>query len=160
MALEDELQLPNTIANPRHGAIVGMVLTGAMLSKEGDRLFRPFGLTESQFNILMLLKHQSEGGRINQTQLGQMLLVNRSNITGLVDRMEQAGWVERRAEEGDRRVKMVQLTANGRRLLEKAEKAYYTRIEYLLSDVSPAELKQLSRILERVRARIGPPTEA
>ena len=148
--------MPNQIELATQEAIINVVLTGAMLTKEGDRLFRPLGLTDAQFNILILLKHQSEGGRINQTQLGQMLLVNRSNVTGLVDRMEQAGWVERTAEAGDRRVKMVQLTAAGRKLLERAEKVYEQRIEELTSVLSNNEVRTICRLLERVRTQLKP----
>jgi DNA-binding MarR family transcriptional regulator len=130
------------------------------MTKEGDRLLRPLGLTDAQFNILMLLKYQSESGRINQTQLGQMLLVNRSNVTGLVDRMEQAGWVERTAESGDRRVKMVQLTPSGRKLLERAEKAYYLRVDEIMGGLSANEVRQLCRLLERIRLQLKPINQA
>ena len=85
MSLQKELGLPNPLEAPGHEAVLNIVLTGELLAKEGDRLLRPFGLTDSQFNVLMLLKYQVKGGGINQTRLGQMLLVNRSNVTGLVD---------------------------------------------------------------------------
>ncbi|MCX7019480.1 MAG: MarR family transcriptional regulator [Candidatus Sumerlaeota bacterium] len=44
-----------------------------------------------------------------------------SNVTGLIDRMEKAGWVERAADTADRRVKRLRLTADGRRLIQRAE---------------------------------------
>lgn len=161
MSLQHELGLPNPIEHPGHEAIMNIVLTGQLLAKEGDRLLRPFGLTDSQFNILMLLKYQVEGGEINQTQLGQMLLVNRSNVTGLIDRMEQAGWVERVDEAGDRRVKRIMMTAAGRKLAERAEKIYFKRIEEVMGSLSHSENRALCELLERLRAqmRSGPSPE-
>jgi DNA-binding MarR family transcriptional regulator len=160
MSIQQELGLLRPIEIPGHEALINTVLTGSMMTKEGDRLLRPLGLTDAQFNILMLLKYQSESGRINQTQLGQMLLVNRSNVTGLVDRMEQAGWVERTAESGDRRVKMVQLTPSGRKLLERAEKAYYLRVDEIMGGLSANEVRQLCRLLERIRLQLKPINQA
>jgi DNA-binding MarR family transcriptional regulator len=154
MSLEHDLGLPNPIAHDGHAAILSIVLTAAMLSKEGDRLLRPCGVTDSQFNVLMLLKYQTPDGEINQTKLGRMLLVNRSNVTGLIDRMEQAGWVRRQADPVDRRVKMVMLTDAGRQALIQAEKLYFERLDWLLSEMSESSLQQLCRALERLRQRM------
>jgi DNA-binding MarR family transcriptional regulator len=151
MSLQTELGLREPIRDVAHEALISMVLTGSLLVKEGDRLLRPFALTDSQFNVLMLLKYQTRDGAMSQTQLGRMLLVNRSNVTGLVDRMEQSGWVERGGEPGDRRVKQVRLTAAGRRQVDRAEKAYKQRRAELMKSLSDADLRQLCRTLEKVR---------
>ena len=154
MSLQNELGLPNPIQNPRHETLMSLVLTGAMLTKEGDRLLSEFGLTDSQFNVLMLLRYQADDGQLSQTQLGQMLLVNRSNVTGLVDRMEKAGWVQRTSMKGDRRVKQIKLTPAGRRLVERAEKTYFKRIDMALASLSDTEQSQLRGMLARIRQRI------
>jgi len=82
-----------------------------------------------------------------------MLLVNRSNVTGLVDRMEEAGWVQRTAESGDRRVKLIGLTARGRKLVERAEEAYFQSIDRLMDGIPRAELERMESILELLRSR-------
>ncbi len=155
MGLQEELGLPSRIRSVAHEAVLSVVLTGALLAKTGSRVLRPFGLTDAQFNVLMLLKYQSEKGELSQTSLGSMLLVNRSNVTGLIDRMEQAGWVERTAAPGDRRVKYVRLRPAGRMILARAEKAYFARVEKVMSAVPAAEHRRLSRILELVRKRLN-----
>jgi DNA-binding MarR family transcriptional regulator len=157
MSLQQELGFPNPIEDLEHEAVISIVLTGQMLAKEGDRLLRPLGLTDSQFNILILLKYQVQGGEINQTQLGQMLLVNRSNVTGLVDRMEQAGWIERVGEARDRRVKRVRMTSAGRKLTDRAENVYFDRIHQVMSALTSAENRQLCQLLERLRERLKHP---
>lgn len=154
MGLSDELGFKRPLENPPHEAILSIVLTGTLLSKEGTRILRPFKLTDSQFNVLMLLKHQSEDGRLSQTELGRMLLVNRSNVTGLVDRMEQAGWVRRRGDPGDRRINWIHITPEGLKLLERAEEAYLKRIHELMKSLQGKDETRLCRWLERIRAGI------
>ena len=154
MSLQDELGLPNPFDNRAHEALLNVVLTGTLLAKEGDRILRPFGLTDAQFNVLMLLKYQSDGGEMNQTILGNMLLVNRSNVTGLIDRLEQAGWVKRTADASDRRVNRVQLTRSGQRVLERAEKAYTARVKETMAMLSSNEHGHLCTMLESVRKRL------
>ena len=107
MSLQEELILPNPFSHKSHEAMLSIVVTGTLLLREGAKLLRPYGLTDTHFNILMLLKYQSENGRINQTRLGNMLLIHRSNITGIIDRMEKADLVRRIADPEDRRINYI-----------------------------------------------------
>ncbi len=154
MPLQDELDFLNPVADLAHETIMSIVLTGEMLAKEADRILKPLKLTQAQFNVLMLLRFQSEKGEVNQTRLGRMLLVNRSNVTGLVDRMERDGWVMRVAEPGDRRVKKVRMTEVGRKLCDKAAKAYFERVHELVSSHSAQAQKDLCRRLDEIRSHI------
>jgi DNA-binding MarR family transcriptional regulator len=154
MSLQKELGFIHPMANRSHEAIINIVLTGTLLAKEADRIFRPLRLTDSQFNVLMILKHQSRDGQMSQTTLGNMLVVNRSNVTGLIDRMERAGRVERAADPEDRRVNLVRLTVAGRRLLERAERAYFARIEEITGALPADEQGRLCRMLEHVRGNL------
>ena len=155
MGLQQELSLPNPFRHSAHEALLNVAFTGTLLAKEGDRVLRPLGLTDSQMNVLMLLKYQAGEDGLNQTALGRMLLVNRSNVTGLVDRMEQAGLVRRVDDPQDRRVKYVRLTGAGSRVLGKAAQVYYARIEEIMGTLTPAEHRSLCRLLERVRERLN-----
>ncbi|MFH1741680.1 MAG: MarR family transcriptional regulator [bacterium] len=155
MSLQSELGLSNPIETRAHEALMNVVLTGELLAKEGHRLMRPLGLTDAQFNVLMLLKYQSENGELSQTSLGNMLVVNRSNVTGLIDRLEQAGLVKRTADSGDRRVNKVRLTTAGQKLLGRAEKAYLARVEEVMGTLTNAENAQLCSLLERIRRKLS-----
>ncbi|MBD3266643.1 hypothetical protein GF373_08235, partial [bacterium] len=84
MSLQNELGFVHPFENKAHETLLDVVYTGLVLQKEGYQILRPFGLTDSQFNVLMLLKYQTRDGAMNQTKLGDMLLVNRSNVTGLI----------------------------------------------------------------------------
>jgi DNA-binding MarR family transcriptional regulator len=151
MTLAEELGFRKPIEEPAHEALLEVVVTSDLLSKEGERVVRPFGITEPQFNVLMLLAWQSSGGEMDQTSLGRMLVVNRSNVTGLVDRLEQAGLVSRSLDPSDRRVRLLRLTVEGRRVLARAEEAYVERVHEVMSVLSAAEQRQLGNLLGRIR---------
>ncbi|MBL9201092.1 MAG: MarR family transcriptional regulator [Opitutaceae bacterium] len=101
---------------------VAVVATADALLRESQRLFRPHGLTAAQFNVLNLLADQPAG--LSQREIGDVLVVDRSNVTGLLDRMGAAGWVRRRDDPADRRVYRVTLTPAGRRLWARVEPRY------------------------------------
>jgi DNA-binding MarR family transcriptional regulator len=106
----------------------------------------------------MLLRYQTADGSADQTALGRMLVVNRSNVTGLVDRMERDGLVARAGDPEDRRVRRVRMTTAGARLLERAERGYSARTREVVAGLTPAKLATLCRLLETVRTalREGP----
>lgn len=154
MSLHNELGYLNPFKHLDEETLLNVILTGTFLVKEGHRVLKPFELTVAQFNILMLLKYQSENGRITQTKLGKMLLVNRANITGLVDRMEKACLVRRLADSEDRRVNYVKMTDTGSEVLEKAHKDYFSRIEQIMSPLAEEECRLLNLLLERMRYQV------
>jgi DNA-binding MarR family transcriptional regulator len=158
MALSDELGFLRPIETRAHEAMLAIFVTASLLGKEADRVLQGFGLTQAQFDILMLLRYQTADGSADQTTLGRMLVVNRSNVTGLVDRMERDGVVTRAGDPADRRVKRVRMTATGTTLLEKAEQAYAARTREVVAGLTPANLAALCRSLEAIRAalREGP----
>ena len=114
MSLSEELGFPRALANEDHEALLNILVTGEFLKKESSRLFEPLGITGAQFNVLILLLAQTEDGTMSQSDLGRLLTVNRSNVTGLVDRLEKLGLVARVSDNGDRRVNRVALTEEGR----------------------------------------------
>ena len=76
MSLCEEIGLSKPIKHKGHATLLNIVVTATLLVKEAQQVLRPVGLTDAQFNVLMMLKTQSESGKLNQTDLGNMLLVN------------------------------------------------------------------------------------
>ena len=92
-----------------------------------------FGLTDAQFNLLMMLRHQGGEEGLSQVELGRMMLVNRANVTGLVERARQAGWVVREGDLKDRRANRVRLTAAGRALIDRVDPLYGAELHRIMS---------------------------
>jgi DNA-binding MarR family transcriptional regulator len=109
-------------------------------------LWREFDLMPPQQMVLGLLPEPKPMG-----ELAQHMHCDSSNITGIVDRLEERGLVERGAAEGDRRVKLVALTAAGERLrAELARRRAVPPPE--LAALSQAELKKLRDIFTKAIA--------
>ena len=152
--LQNELNMNNPIKLGAHEAILNIYYTASKVKKRADEFFRPFGLTDVQFNLMMLLAHQSKkNGGLSQARLSEMMLVNRANITSLIDRMETADLVKR-TPAADRRFNIVKLTAKGKKQLAKIEPVYVQGVKKVMSALSGPEQKQLIKMLEKVRKNI------
>jgi DNA-binding MarR family transcriptional regulator len=133
------------------GLLHEIVATADLLLRESQRLFRPQGLTAAQFNVLNLLADEAAAGGLSQRELADLLVVDRSNVTGLVDRMEAAGWVRRGDDPGDRRVHRVRLTAAGRKLWQAVAPGYAEVVAQVTGGLGAAELERGLRLLAKVR---------
>jgi DNA-binding MarR family transcriptional regulator len=155
MVLQHELGLKKTITFLPHEALLNVYYTASCLKKKADQFFAPFRLTDVQFNLMMLVRYQSgdEEG-LSQAQLSSMMLVNRANITSLVDRMEKSGLVERTDSPTDRRYNIVRLTAKGKKLLDEVEPLYAKEVKRVMAVLKDPDQKKLIAMLERVRANL------
>src|ERR1019366_1699820 len=96
-------------------ALMELLRTADALWNASRVFFERWDLSPSQFNVLNLLHHNPEG--LSQTDLSRQLIMHRSNLTGLVDRLEERGLVARREVAADRRAYNVVLHRAGTRLL-------------------------------------------
>ena len=109
-------------------------------------LWREFDLMPPQQMMLGLLDEPRPMG-----ELAQHMHCDSSNITGIVDRLEERDLVERRAAEGDRRIKLVALTAEGERLrAELARRRSVPPAEF--AGLTEAELKKLRQVFTKLAA--------
>jgi DNA-binding MarR family transcriptional regulator len=119
--------------------------------RESQRLFRPHGLTAAQYNVLNVLAPQPAG--LSQRELSDALVVDRSNVTGLIDRMEKAGWVRRADDPADRRVYRITLTPAGRKLWSKVEPRYRAAIENVTQGVPIRQMTVCTELLNELSRR-------
>jgi MarR family 2-MHQ and catechol resistance regulon transcriptional repressor len=112
-----------------------------------------FGLSKSTFNILMLLRHGPEQG-MQLHELGELLLVSRANITGLVDHLEQKGYVKRTVDTQDRRVRHARITQKGEALLDEFIPVHFGNLKTLFQDLTTGEQQMLLAVLRKMRASI------
>lgn len=124
------------------------VRTANTLLRESRRLFRPFGVTEAQFNVLNVLSANEEG--LSQRELSDILVVDRSNVTGLLDRMEKSGWVRRHDVPNDRRSYRIRLTASGRKLWASIYPAYEKAVVAAARRVGADSIKDGVEMLRRL----------
>jgi len=160
MTLKSELGMRKGFENPAHEALLNIYYTAARIRKRAGDFFRTYGLTDVQYNVMSLLKHQSgEAAGLTQVELSRMMLVNRANITTLIDRMEKAGLVARRPVPDDRRYNVICLTQKGIDTYQRVSGAYKKRVNDIMGVLNNPELDALRDILEKIRMnldKLGP----
>lgn len=105
---------------------------------------RELGLSIPQFDLLSTLTEQ-EG--VTQQDLAERLYVTKGNVSGLVDRLVDAGHVERRPLSGDRRSHALHLTAQGRDLARQGMAAQERYVARTLGRLPPGDLLALERLV-------------
>ncbi len=122
-------------------------LVARMQAAVGERL-RAIGLSIPQCDVLTTL---SEEEGVSQQQLARRLYVTKGNISGLLDRLEDAGYVQRRSTPSDRRQYAIYLTETGRAMAEKAIAVQHRWIASTLGRMSESDLEALETQLVSLR---------
>jgi DNA-binding MarR family transcriptional regulator len=133
---------------PRYQALLQLLRTAEALWNASRNFFARWDLSPSQFNVLNLLYDQRAG--CTQIELSRSLIMHRSNVTGLVDRLEARGLVRRHDSAHDRRAYRVVLTATGRKLVQKILPRYYAAAEQVWGALPASRTHQLVRELTQV----------
>jgi DNA-binding MarR family transcriptional regulator len=138
---------------PRYAALLQLLRTAENLWNSSRVFFGRWDLSPSQFNVLNLLSE--EPGGLSQTEISRLLIMHRSNATGLIDRLEERGLLHRRATPGDRRAYRVVLTPAARQLLARILPGYYRLAEQVWGDLPVARVSQLLADLSRLDANVA-----
>ncbi len=117
-----------------------------------DQMMSSNGLTHKQAILLNSLFFQD--GQ-TQTDLANILDVGTVTISGLVDRLEAKGWVERREDKKDRRAKRVWLTPKVAKLQPKMVEAFKELNSITVDGMSESEVDQLVTLLRSARTKLG-----
>jgi DNA-binding MarR family transcriptional regulator len=126
---------------PRYQPLIELLRTAETLWNSSRVFFARWDLSPSQFNVLNLL-HEQPGG-CTQISLSRKLIMHRSNITGLVDRLEMRGLVRRKEIPGDRRAFNIVLTPEGKKLVTAIQPHYYHAAEIVWNGISVERTRQI-----------------
>lgn len=105
---------------------------------------RHLDLTPVQYASLVAARDQPG---IDATRLSEVIAYDRSTLGSVIERIEEKGWVERRASPGDRRIKQLYLTEAGAALLKAAEPHVRRAQERIVQPLSEADRGELMRLL-------------
>jgi len=134
--------------------VLSFISTYDRLHQAVARYMADYGLSKSSLNILMLLRHGPEQG-MQLHDLGEPPLVSRANITGLMDHLEERGYVQRLVNRQDRRARYARITPQGETLLDRFMPVHYRNLKILLQDLSSDEKETLINLLKKVRSSIS-----
>jgi DNA-binding MarR family transcriptional regulator len=116
-----------------------------------DRRVRALGLTRGQWLVLTRL-HRRPGA--SQTELADMLEVEKASAGRMVDRMERNGWVARRPDAADRRINRIYLTREAERVHARMWVIAQATVDDALAGLAARERAELTRLLGRVKTRL------
>jgi DNA-binding MarR family transcriptional regulator len=136
-------------APDQHPAAAVWRRIGTLVDAERDRVQRIAGAFDLSVPQLLALRALDPDVPQPMNRLACAMTCDNSNVTGLVNRLEKRGLVERRADPNDRRVRMLALTDEGRRVRAEVL-ARWNACPAALDDLDPTELAQLQRALDRI----------
>jgi MarR family transcriptional regulator, 2-MHQ and catechol-resistance regulon repressor len=128
-----------------------MRATGAVRARL-DRALARHKLTENQLGVLEAILHL---GPQCQRALAEKLWTTGPSVTLLVDQLEERGWVRRVRSEEDRRLVSVNLTAEGRRFIERIFPGHAAAIVQTFGALSASEQEQLGRLCKKLGLRVS-----
>lgn len=121
-----------------------LMQAGELYTKELDKKYQ---VSAPQLSCLLALH---ENGPLPPSQIAKHLMVNSSTVTGIIDRLEQKGFVERSRTSPDRRVIMISLTAKGTVLAENAPPPLQKKIVEGLKKLPPLEVESIVQALTKL----------
>lgn len=121
------------------------------IARVAARVMRDTGLSVPQFDLLSTL---SEREGATQQDIAERLYVTKGNISGLIDRMAEAGFVERRALPHDRRSHALFITETGRAALARGDAIQREMIARTLGQLPEQEIRALYETLGRWRDKV------
>src|SRR5579872_4215079 len=151
--LQHELKKKRPFESSEEETALNIVRTSDQLQIRLARLLREYGLTPSQYNVLRILR--GEGKPLPILEIASRTITVVPGITGLIDRLEQAGFVNRLRCEKDRRVIYVALTDQGTKTLADLDEPLLALHRKLVGHLSRSELKELIRLLEKLRESVA-----
>ena len=108
---------------------------------------RSHGLEPGWFDVLAALRRAGTPFELNPTRLMDAALLSSGGMTKRLDRMVEAGLLERRPDPADRRGTLVRLTRRGRAVAERALEAHVANEERLLGSLTPTDRRRLDELL-------------
>ena len=148
-ALQREIKKKTPFEFREQEALLNILRTADQLQIRFVRLFRKFGLTPQQYNILRILR--GEARPLPILEIASRMITVVPGITGLIDRLEAARLVERKRCDQDRRVTYVAIAAEAVNLLAKIDAPLIALHKELLGHLSHEELATLINLLEKAR---------
>ena len=135
---------------PNTDEYIGVVISDVarLLRTEFDRRVRRQGITRGQWLVLTRL-HRMPGA--SHSELAELMEVEKATAGRMIDRLVANGWVERRVQTDDRRVKRVYLTPEAERVHKRIWRVAEATVDAALGDLSGPESRQLMALLRRVK---------
>ena len=134
------------VVGPQQEAFLAIVRAQAALTDGFEQLLKPSGLSMTQYNVLRILRGAGREG-LCRNEIRDRLLTRMPDVTRLLDRMEEAGLLERERRTDDRRQVETRLTRKGRELVLRLDPIVEAEHRRRLGHLKPEQLRTLTHLL-------------
>lgn len=148
MRLEDEIQ-QKEFKDDYNKAIVNILFTQSYIVTKQNNLFKPYGLSPEQYNVLRILRGQN-GNPITVSSIQDRMLNKMSNASRLVEKLKQKELVLREECPADRRQVDIMITEKGLQLLNQLQEEILNQNNNLIQ-LNQQEVSQLNFLLDKLR---------
>jgi DNA-binding MarR family transcriptional regulator len=148
--LQAELKQKIPFSSREQEAYLALLRTADALETQVEEWLKKFGLTGTQYNALRILRGAGADG-LPCSEIAARMITHDPDITRLLNRLEDRGFVKRARAKNDRRVIYGKITGSGLKLLAEIDGPLERRSRELLGHVGQEKLKQLIELLELVR---------
>jgi MarR family 2-MHQ and catechol resistance regulon transcriptional repressor len=129
--------------------MMAVVRVAELFKKESSAIFKNYGLTFAQYNVLRVLD-ASKNGQNTVRDVNRILLVSGSNMTGITKRMEKTGFIIRKSDPNDDRLKWLEITPKGRQVLNSISDEKERNVRKYLNGHSAEKKVEILSILQEI----------
>ncbi|KPC63575.1 MarR family winged helix-turn-helix transcriptional regulator [Streptomyces albus] len=138
---------------PSMAAITSIMRAQQILLSEVDAVVKPYGLTFARYEALVLLTF-SQKGELPMSKIGERLMVHPTSVTNTVDRLQAAGFVEKRPNPNDGRGTLAAITDKGREVCDAATRELMA-MDFGLGVYDAGQLEEIFRLFRPLRVAAG-----
>ena len=150
-SVQSEIRQGRPFRSKKQEATIALLRTASVISRTLARVLEPWKLSLAQYNALRIIRGAGTAG-IATLAVRERMIEEGTTITRIVDRLEEAGFVERERSTPDRRQVVCRVTAAGAKLLDKIDPLIDAADEAAVSALDARELAQFVDLLDTIRA--------
>ena len=129
--------------------MVAIVKASEIYQKKAGAIFRNYGLTFSQYNVLRVLNN-SPNGKNTITITSRIMLVSGANMTGIAKRLEKDGFIIRRSDTSDERITLLEITPKGKQTIKNISAAKDELIKTFINGFSEEKKMNVLEDIKRI----------
>lgn len=152
--LQKELRQTKSFESLHAETFLNLVRTADQLQHALHLKLKPYGITETQYNSLRILRGAGKHG-LTCAEIGVRLISQDPDITRLLGRLERQGLVHRERGVKDRRLVLTKITSVGLDRLKELDPVVAATVKELLAHLSKEELRTMIGLLERARCKVA-----
>lgn len=149
-SLQDELKQTRPFRSPLEEAFVGLQRTAAVLEHALETALKPSGITATQYNVLRILRGAGPAG-LCRSEIGERMVRRVPDVTRLLDRLEDTGFIGRTRGDDDRRYVTTRITQKGLDALTELDTVTADFLQARLGHLAPGQVQVLIDVLSELR---------